>query len=205
MLELFLLSTRAGLLESRWELLCPLCRGSAATVATLAGVESSVHCDSCHIDVTADFERSIELTFRPSPAIREVEIHEFCVGGPALTPHIVAQQLLAPGERRARDACPGARRVPGPRDRPRRCRAVHGSGGRVPRDRRVREPDRRRAAVPRSNEPPGPTRRRPRLTSPHSGVPRPVRRGGAAARREHGGREPDGRLHRSAGLDPALS
>ncbi len=114
-LELFLLSTRAGLLESRWELLCPLCRGSAATVATLAGVESSVHCDSCHIDVTADFERSIELTFRPSPAIREVEIHEFCVGGPALTPHIVAQQLLAPGERRDVTLAlePGAYRVRG--------------------------------------------------------------------------------------------
>ena len=99
-LELCLLATRAGLLASRWEVACPLCRGAADSVDALAGVDSHVHCDSCQIDVTADFERSIELTFRPSPSIREVETHDFCVGGPGVTPHIVAQQLLAPGEHR---------------------------------------------------------------------------------------------------------
>ena len=99
-LELCLLATRAGLLESRWEVICPLCRGAAASVDALSGIDSQVHCDSCQIDVNADFERSIELTFRPSPSIREVEVHDFCVGGPGVTPHIVAQQLLAPGEHR---------------------------------------------------------------------------------------------------------
>jgi class 3 adenylate cyclase len=74
-----------------------------------------VHCDSCHIDVQADFERSVELTFRPSAAVREVEVHDFCVGGPGLTPHIVAQQLLAPGERREVELAlePGAYRMRG--------------------------------------------------------------------------------------------
>ncbi len=99
-LELCLLATRVGLLESRWELLCPLCRGATESVTTLGELGSSVHCDSCLIDVEADFERSVELTFRPSPAVREIEVQSFCVGGPGLTPHIVAQQLLAPGERR---------------------------------------------------------------------------------------------------------
>ncbi len=77
-----------------------MCRGAADSVDALSGVDSLVHCDSCQIDVSADFERSIELTFRPSPSIREVEVHDFCVGGPGVTPHIVAQQLLAPGEHR---------------------------------------------------------------------------------------------------------
>ena len=52
------------------------------------------------IDFTANLERSVELTFRPNAAIRVLEKNEFCVGGPQITPHIVAQQLLQPGERR---------------------------------------------------------------------------------------------------------
>jgi class 3 adenylate cyclase len=40
------------------------------------------------------------VTFRASPAIREVELGSFCVDGPQVTPHIVAQQLLAAGEKR---------------------------------------------------------------------------------------------------------
>ena len=32
--------------------------------------------------------------------MRQVESQEFCVGGPGVTPHIVAQQLLSPGEER---------------------------------------------------------------------------------------------------------
>ena len=99
-LELCLKATRAGLLELRWKLLCPLCRGSGEGLTKLADVRSRAHCDSCHIDFTANLERSVELTFRPNAAIRVLEMNEFCVGGPQITPHIVAQQLLQPGERR---------------------------------------------------------------------------------------------------------
>ena len=42
----------------------------------------------------------MELTFSPNPAVRRVEHKEYCIGGPALSPHIVAQQLLQPGEER---------------------------------------------------------------------------------------------------------
>lgn len=99
-LELCLHATRAGLLEARWELVCPLCRGSAQTTTSLAGLARSVHCDSCQIDVSASLDSSIELTFRPSPAVRDVPERTFCVGGPGVTPHIVAQQVLAPREER---------------------------------------------------------------------------------------------------------
>jgi class 3 adenylate cyclase len=99
-LELFLQATRAGLLEFRWDLLCPMCRGPQERAATLRDVEPDVHCESCAIDFRIDFERSVELTFRPAPAIREPVSREFCVGGPQVTPHIVAQQLLPPAEER---------------------------------------------------------------------------------------------------------
>ncbi|NUN49263.1 MAG: hypothetical protein HUU15_10595 [Candidatus Brocadiae bacterium] len=99
-LDLCLYSVRAGLLDFRWDMLCPSCRGAKAVGDSLAGIRSSVHCDSCQIDFEVNFEQNVELTFRPNPSIRKVDQQEFCVGGPQVTPHIVAQQVLKPGERR---------------------------------------------------------------------------------------------------------
>ncbi len=99
-LELFLHATRAGLLNFRWDLLCPLCRGTRNGVSALSEVRAEVHCDSCNIDFTVNFDRQVELTFRPNPAIRATPDSTYCVGGPQVTPHIVAQQLLRPGTRR---------------------------------------------------------------------------------------------------------
>lgn len=99
-LELCLWAVRAGLLEFRWEILCPLCRNERQGTTMLSELQSQVHCDSCNIDFNANFARSVELTFSPNPALRAREIGEFCVGGPQLTPHIVAQQLLPAGGQR---------------------------------------------------------------------------------------------------------
>lgn len=99
-LEMCLWGTRVGLLEFRWDVLCPLCRGAQDSAATLSQIQSQVHCDSCNIDAAANFDRSVELTFRPNPAVRRTEVGEFCVGSPQLTPHIVAQQLMPAGETR---------------------------------------------------------------------------------------------------------
>jgi len=97
-LELCLQATRAGLFDLRWDLLCPLCRGVKESGSTLQEMEQRTHCETCNIDFATDFDRSVELTFRTSPTLRRVEERTFCVGGPHLTPHIVAQQLLAPGD-----------------------------------------------------------------------------------------------------------
>jgi class 3 adenylate cyclase len=98
--RLCLEATRAGLLDLQWDLLCPLCRGARDTTTSLRDLPNGVHCSSCHIDFAANFEQSVELTFRVNSSIRHVEVFSFCVGGPQLTPHIVAQQLLEPGEAR---------------------------------------------------------------------------------------------------------
>ncbi len=113
LLELCLTATRAGLLDLRWNLLCPLCRGAQASAETLGEMRRDVHCETCLIDFTVDFERLVELTFRPNRAIRPVEDREFCIGGPQVTPHVVVQQLLPPGARRPVEATlePGRYRV----------------------------------------------------------------------------------------------
>jgi len=92
-LEICLHATRAGILDLQWNLICPMCRGGGAA-DSLTEVSSQVHCAGCNIDFKANFEQSVELTFRPNPSIRVIEAETFCVGGPQVTPHIVAQQLL---------------------------------------------------------------------------------------------------------------
>src|SRR5437588_254715 len=99
-LETCLCATRAGILDLQWNLICPMCRGGGAT-SSLKEVASTVHCPSCNIDFTANFEPSVELTFQPNPSIREIDLELYCVGGPQVTPHIVTQQLLPAGASRA--------------------------------------------------------------------------------------------------------
>lgn len=99
-LEICLRATRVGLLDFQWDLLCPLCRGPQESGQSLRDIHKDVHCEACKIDFTVNFDRYVELTFRPNPAVRRVSVTSYCVGSPELTPHIVAQQLLAPGAER---------------------------------------------------------------------------------------------------------
>ena len=99
-LELCLRATRAGLLDLRWELLCPDCRGAQQSAGTLRDVRPDQHCASCSIDFTVDFDRSVEVVFRPNASVRSVAGRDFCVGGPQVTPHVVVQQLVPAGESR---------------------------------------------------------------------------------------------------------
>jgi class 3 adenylate cyclase len=99
-LEACLWATRTGLLDLQWEMICPHCRGSAETSPSLTGIKREVYCDTCDVDFSINFDRAVELTFRPNPSVRVVEGLQFCVGGPQVTPHIILQQLLTPGARR---------------------------------------------------------------------------------------------------------
>ncbi len=99
-LELCLLATRVGLLDLRWDLVCPHCRGAKQSSPTLAGIEPQGYCESCNIDFRINFDHSVELTFHPTPAVRQIDTRQFCVGSPQNTPHIAVQQLLPPRSRR---------------------------------------------------------------------------------------------------------
>ena len=99
-LEVCLRATRVGLLDFQWDLLCPLCRGPQESPQSLRDIKTDIHCDACKIDFRVNFDRYVELTFRPNPAVRRIDIQSFCVGSPELTPHVVAQQLLPAGQKR---------------------------------------------------------------------------------------------------------
>jgi class 3 adenylate cyclase len=99
-LEVCLRATRSGLLDFQWDLLCPLCRGPQESGASLKDIHSDVHCETCKIDFTVNFDRYVELTFKPNPAVRRLNVASFCIGSPNWTPHVVAQQLLPAGDKR---------------------------------------------------------------------------------------------------------
>ncbi len=99
-LELCLAATRRSLLDLRWDVICPMCRGARTSVSQLSDVRDQAHCPACRMDFAVNFDHALEVTFRPHAALRPVEIAEYCVGGPQLTPHLVAQQIIAPGETR---------------------------------------------------------------------------------------------------------
>ncbi len=93
-LETCLRATRLGLLDLQWDLLCPLCRGPQESGSSLSDIDSQVHCETCRIDFTVNFDRFVELTFRPNASIRTTEVKDYCIGSPQRTPHVVVQQLL---------------------------------------------------------------------------------------------------------------
>ncbi len=103
-IELCLQSVKDGLLESRWDLLCPRCRGAKLTVSSLDMLPRDAHCSACNIGYDREFATNVELTFHPSPAVREVVDGEFCLFGPMTTPHVKVQVTLEPGETRTIEA-----------------------------------------------------------------------------------------------------
>jgi len=95
-LEMFLRSTRAGILDMYWDLLCPSCRGTTEGHTNLAEVHSKSHCSTCRIDFTVNFDHNIEVVFRPNPSVMKLDfVAAFCVGSPQLQPHITMNQSIS--------------------------------------------------------------------------------------------------------------
>lgn len=94
----FLHSTTVGLLDMRWDVLCPNCRVSKAEYVSLTELREQAHCETCNITFDTNFDRLVEVRFKVSPSVRDAGSGTFCVGGPQNRPHIVAQAELGPGE-----------------------------------------------------------------------------------------------------------
>lgn len=95
-LQAFLVATRAGVLDLRWKLLCPVCRTGAETARSLAEVGRKVRCDACDREYDVDFSDHVEAVFSPNAAIRKVEPRVWCASSASHRPHVFAQVSLAP-------------------------------------------------------------------------------------------------------------
>jgi class 3 adenylate cyclase len=90
-------AVQAGLLEMSWDLVCPSCRTAADRLSSLADIGDQGHCQLCDIRFDLELDRVVEATFRPAANLRAVDAGPYCIGGPARTPHVVAQSIVAPG------------------------------------------------------------------------------------------------------------
>ncbi len=90
---------RDGLFVLLWDILCPLCRVPSEVKDTLRQLRDHGHCEACGLDYELDFAKSVEMIFRVHPEVREADLGVYCIGGPAHSPHVVAQVRVAPGER----------------------------------------------------------------------------------------------------------
>ena len=101
-LRTLLLATHHGLLQFRWEVLCPNCRSSRQPqTVSLSSLRREAHCDVCGINYDGELDKSVELKFSVHPGVKKIADQTFCLAGPGGKPHIVAQWLLAPNEERA--------------------------------------------------------------------------------------------------------
>src|SRR5207253_9821110 len=65
----------------------------------LRALKDHGRCEACNLDYELDFARSVEMIFRVHPEVRDADTGTYCIGGPAHSPHVVAQVRLAPAER----------------------------------------------------------------------------------------------------------
>lgn len=96
LLRLCLESVPAGLLELRWGLMCPSCQQTASLLTSLRELDRNAHCHACDLRYDTDLDRTVEAQFFPHPSVREIDVRPYCIGGPALTPHVLAQIALEP-------------------------------------------------------------------------------------------------------------
>lgn len=103
-IEACLEATRVGLLDLRWDILCPRCRVAKSVSAGLDELPTGAHCGTCNIDYGREFSRNVELSFQPAPGVRPIVFGEYCMFGPGSMPHVVAQIAVPAGETRELDA-----------------------------------------------------------------------------------------------------
>jgi len=103
-LSVFLHATRAGLVDLRWQVNCPVCRVSAQVAGSLEDVGREVHCATCDVAYGVDFGRYVEAVFQTNAALRRVVPALFCAASPAWRPHVFAQLVMDPGATRTESA-----------------------------------------------------------------------------------------------------
>jgi adenylate cyclase len=99
-LTLFMRGVRAGIMDLRWQVICPHCRGAKSGHTGLRYLRKISHCEFCNIDFTTEFDRSVEARFTVNSAVRKTEDRVYCAGGPNRTPHIRVQLRLQAGATR---------------------------------------------------------------------------------------------------------
>lgn len=96
-LAIILHSTREGLVNMSWDIICPHCQGIRERASHLWEVNQRATCDVCKIDFDAGDINGIEISFHINSTISPLDKVLYCSAEPAKKPHIKYQNLLYPG------------------------------------------------------------------------------------------------------------
>lgn len=110
MLAVCLHGVLVGLLELRWDLVCPSCHTATARLPRLDQLDAEASCTLCDIRFGVELDLAVEATFQPMRVVRTRRAGPYCIGGPLLTPHVVVQDVLEPHATHAITAPPRADR-----------------------------------------------------------------------------------------------
>ena len=100
-LDMMMHAAHEGILEATWDVLCPKCMLAHESLRDLAQVTRVGTCKACASSFERDLRESVELVFTPHRDLRPLDRATYCAGAPALRPHVLAQQVLDPGEERS--------------------------------------------------------------------------------------------------------
>ena len=91
-ISLFLHATDIGLLDLRWEAICPHCQNTRQSFNHLSELPLTSSCAPCQIDFNLTGSNALEVAFQVNPAIRSLDIRPFCSSAPTHRPHIKLNQ-----------------------------------------------------------------------------------------------------------------
>lgn len=96
LLKLCLHSSRLGLLNISWNLVCPHCKGSRFSAKTLGDIPFDATCEPCNVEFKSSDEEAIEVIFKVHSSVREISEKSYCAAEPAKKSHIKTQQSIKP-------------------------------------------------------------------------------------------------------------
>ncbi len=70
--DLFLHAVKLGLFQMNWQLLCPGCSTVVKSFGTLRTLDSHLSCNLCQIDVAANLDDYIAISFTVAPTVRDI-------------------------------------------------------------------------------------------------------------------------------------
>ncbi len=74
--DLLLHAAALGLFEMTWILICPVCSCVIDSFRALRNLNSHCRCTNCHVDLVAELDDMIAVTFTVNPEIRRIAYHD---------------------------------------------------------------------------------------------------------------------------------
>ena len=96
LLKICLHSSRLGLLNISWNLVCPHCKGSRFSAKTLGDIPFDAVCEPCNVEFKSSDEEAVEVIFKVHASVREISEKSYYAAEPAKKSHIKTQQSVKP-------------------------------------------------------------------------------------------------------------